>query len=173
DDYGAVEEFSALIESAEAEADQELSAKYFAARGDSYRLMEETEQAFKDYSNAIAIDTENPLLYELRAEVQKNMSSRDGAIEDYQKAATLWLNRGNWQKHQRVVDEVRSLRKQKSTSPATASKTGSTVPVKSFENHLPVVEVLLDGVAKFDVVIDRNAPNSIITKQMASQLQLP
>ncbi|MEL6489451.1 MAG: tetratricopeptide repeat protein, partial [Cyanobacteria bacterium J06621_3] len=173
DDYGAVEEFSALIESAEAEADQELSAKYFAARGDSYRLMEETEQAFKDYSNAIAIDTENPSLYELRAEVQKNMSSRDGAIEDYQKAATLWLNRGNWQKHQRVVDEVRSLRKQKSTSPATASKTGSTVPIKSFENHLPVVEVLLDGVAKFDVVIDRNAPNSIITKQMASQLQLP
>ncbi len=36
---------------------------------------------------------------------------------------------------------------------------------------MPVVEVLLDGIAKFDVVIDRNAAHSIVTKQMANQLE--
>jgi len=165
DGYGAIEEFSALIEGMEMP-----KAKYFMERGHSYRLMNEPEQAFKDYSNAIAIETENPLLYELRAEVQKSMNSREGAVEDYQKAATLWLNQGNWQKHQQVVEGVRSLRKQQTTRASSASS--STMPIKYFEKHLPVVEVLLDGVAKFDVVIDRNAPNSIITQKMANQLQL-
>ena len=47
-----------------------------------------------------------------------------------------------------------------------------TVPVKSFERHLPVVEVKLDGIASFDMAIDRSAPNSIITQRMANQLKL-
>ncbi|MEO1637285.1 MAG: tetratricopeptide repeat protein [Cyanobacteria bacterium J06631_9] len=172
DGYGAIEEFSALIEAAGAR--QQPEAKYFIERGHSYRLMEEPEQAFKDYSNAIGLDKDSALLYELRADVQKAMNSTDGAIEDYQQAATLWLNAGNWQRHQQVVEAVRDLRKQKQTGkPGQSSNSSSTtVPIKSFEKHLPVVEVFLDGVAKFDVVIDRNAPNSIITKRMASQLNL-
>ncbi|MEL6354905.1 MAG: retroviral-like aspartic protease family protein, partial [Cyanobacteria bacterium J06627_28] len=35
-----------------------------------------------------------------------------------------------------------------------------------------VTSVTLDGIAKFDMVIDRNAPNSIITQRMANQLNL-
>lgn len=167
DGYGAIEEFSALVEGMEVP-----KAKYFVERGHSYRLMDEPEQAFKDYSNAMAIDTENPLLYELRGEVQKSMGSQEGAVEDYQKAATLWLNRGNWQKHQQVVGEVRSLRSYSNAVKSGGTKVSSTVPIKSFDKHLPVVEVLLDGVAKFDVVIDRNAPNSIITQRMANELKL-
>ncbi len=37
---------------------------------------------------------------------------------------------------------------------------------------MPVVEVLLDGIATFDMVIDRNAAHSIVTQQMANQLKL-
>ncbi len=163
---GAVEEFSALIEKA-----QPPQSRYFVQRGHSYRLMENAEQAFKDYSNAISLDSENALLYELRADVQKAMGSNEGAIADYQQAATLWLNQGHWQKHQQVVDSVRSLRRQSSTQ-GNSKSTGSTVPIKSYFRQLPVVEVLFDGIAKFDVVIDRNAPNSIITQSMANQLNL-
>ncbi|MEL6260546.1 MAG: tetratricopeptide repeat protein [Cyanobacteria bacterium J06626_6] len=165
DGYGAIEELSALIEA----AGTEQKAKYFAERGHSYRLMNEPEQAFKDYSNAIALEAENASLYECRAEVQKGMASVEGAIADYQQAATLWLNEGSWQKHQQVVEEVRSLRKNAAVKPGS---TGSTVPIKSYKNHRPVVEVMLDGIAKFDMVIDRNTPNSIITQRMATQLNL-
>ncbi|MGC1525351.1 MAG: tetratricopeptide repeat protein [Phormidesmis sp.] len=167
DGYGAIEEFSALIETGSAQTPPE--ARWFAERGHSYRLLDDPDRAFKDYSNAIALDAENALLYELRAEMQTAIGAVEGATEDYQKAATLWLNRGNWQKHQQVVEAVRRLREQ------TVRKTtavNASIPIKSFQNQLPVVEVLLDGIAKFDVVIDRNAPNSIITQQMANQLNL-
>ena len=129
----------------------------------------ETESAFKDYSNAIAIDTENARLYELRAEMQQVMGVREGAIADYQQAATLWLNQGNWRKHQQLVEAVRSVRKQNKT---TENRNSATVQIKTYENHMPVVEVLFDGIARFDMVIDRNAPNSIVTQQMANQLNL-
>jgi len=166
---GAIEEFSALIESAGAA--QKPQAKYFVQRGDCYRLLENAEQAFKDYSNAVALDSENAALYELRADVQQSMGENEGAISDYQQAATRWLNRGHWQKHQHVVDTVRRLRRQTTTKGNPASS-GSTVSIKSYFRQLPVIEVLFDGIAKFDVVIDRNAPNSIITQQMANQLKL-
>ncbi|MEL6900808.1 MAG: tetratricopeptide repeat protein [Cyanobacteria bacterium J06606_4] len=190
DGYGAIEEFSALIEAASAQqraavsdpADIQIDdwsdspnadspiAKYFAERGHSYRLMNEPEQAFKDYSNAIALETDNASLYEYRAEVQKGTGSVDGAIADYQQAATLWLNAGNWQAHQRVVEDVRSLRK--GSAAVKQGSAGATVSIKTYKNHLPVLEVMLDGIAKFDMVIDRNAPNSIITQRMANQLNL-
>ncbi len=166
DGYGAIEEFSALIDSAA----EQTEARLFMERGHSYRLMNNLDQAFKDYSNAIALDADNPLLYELRAEMQQSMGASESAIEDFQKAATLWLDVGNWQKHQQVVEAVRSLRQKKEPRKVTA--TGGSVPIKSYHRQLPVVEVLLDGIAKYDVVIDRNAPNSIITQQMANQLNL-
>jgi tetratricopeptide (TPR) repeat protein len=164
DGYGAIEEFSALIEAAL----DKPEAKYFAQRGDSYWLLEDSDQAFKDYSNAIALDTQNAQLYELRARMQQNMGVSEGAIADYQQAATLWLNQGNWQKHQQVVETVRSLRKNSTPK----SNSSATVPIKSFNNHLPVVEVLFDGMVTFDMVIDRNATHSIVTQQMANRLKL-
>ncbi len=174
DGYGAIEEFSALIEAGTAQTpdtqpDAQLNAQWFVERGHSYRLLEDPDRAFKDYSNAIALDGDNALLYELRAEMQSAIGTVEGATKDYQKAATLWLNQGNWQKHQQVVEATRQLREQ-TTRKVTAADV--SIPIKSFQNHLPVVEVLLDGIAKFDVIIDRNAPNSIITQQMANQLNL-
>ena len=165
DSYGAIEEFSALIEQAQAQP----VAKYFEQRGRSYRQIGEMENAFKDFSNAIAIDAENAELHKLRADMQKEMGAIEGAIADYQRAATLWLNEGNWQKHQAVIEDVRSLRNQSVTKGSTKS---ATVPIKSYKNHLPVVEVLLDGIATFDMVIDRNATHSIVTQQMANRLNL-
>lgn len=167
DGYGAIEEFSALIEAAGQAGKPE--ARFFAQRGHGYRAIEEPEKALKDYANATAIDTENAELYELRAEMQQAMGGTEGAIADYQQAATLWLNQGNWQKHQTVVEAVRRLRKQPKASPNSKS---AVVAIKSYERHMPVVEVLLDGIAKFDMVIDRNASHSIVTQQMANQLNL-
>lgn len=175
DGYGAVEEFSALIEAAGQAGKPE--ARFFAQRGHSYRFIEEPEKAFKDYANATAIDTENAELYGLRAKMQQAVGGIEGAIADYQQAATLWLNQGNWQQHQTVVEAMRtarsalalSLRKQPK---ASTSNKSAVVSIKSYERHMPVVEVLLDGIATFDMVIDRNAAHSIVTQQMANQLKL-
>ena len=164
DGYGAIEEFTALIN-----ASQSPNAQFFVCRGDGYRQIGEREQAFKDYSNAIAIDTENASLYERRAQMQQATGALDGAIEDFQKAATLWLNQGHWQNHQRVVEQVRALRTQRGSAP---KQRGAAVPIKSYENSRPVVEVLFDGIAKFDIVIDRNATHSIVTQQIANKLNL-
>jgi len=164
DSYGAIEEFTALID-----ASDPPDPRFFSLRGDSYRQIGEQDQAFKDYSNALALDDANAELYELRAQMQQSMNATEGAIEDFQKAATLWLDQGDWQKHQRVVEQVRALRKEHSENP---SKSSRSVAVKSFENHRPVVEVLLDGIARFDIVIDRNATHSIVTQKMANQLNL-
>ena len=164
DGAGAVEDLSILIETVGAES------KFFAQRAAAYRAIGESDKAFKDYANALAIETENAELYQRRAEVQQSMGENAGAIEDYQKAATLWLNEGKWAEHQQVVGLVRELRSQTTT---TSSRTaGSSVQIKAYKNHLPVVEVLCDGIATFDLVIDRNAAHSIVTKRMAQQLNL-
>ena len=171
DGDGAVEEFSALIQAVgqPEDSDKRRLADYLQGRGDSYGLIGQVEQAFKDYSNAIALNPDSAELYERRAQTQSQMAAKEGAIADYQQAATLWLNAGNWQKHQQVVDTVRQLRSQTASSQTTQ---GQTVPIKTFNNHMPVVEVVLDGIATFDVVIDRNASHSIITRSMASRLNL-
>ncbi len=164
DGAGAVEDLSVLIEMVGPES------RFFAQRAAAYRSIEDLESAFKDYANALAVEPENAELYQHRAEVQQAMGEKTGAIEDYQKAATLWLNNGKWAEHQQVVEAVRQLRSQQAT--ASARKSGSSVPIKSFDRHLPVVEVLMDGIATFDIVIDRNASHSIITQKMAQQLNL-
>ena len=175
DGYGAVEEFSTLIE--KAQANNESAAQYFAQRGRGYQMLGELEAAFKDYSNAVSIDSKNAALYELRAKMQQDTGGLDGALSDLQKAATLWLNQGNWKKHQSVVESVRKLRQQQQSEKQaqkqeSANNNSSTVSIKSFLRHMPVVDVLFDGVASFDMVIDRNATHSIVTKEMAAQLKL-
>jgi tetratricopeptide (TPR) repeat protein len=172
DGYGAIEEFSALIGATEPAAAPSLMAKCFAQRAQSYEQVGDLENAFKDFSNAIAIETENAKLYELRAKMQAQMGAGDGAIADYQQAATLWLNEGNWKKHQQVVEAVRSLRKSRSADKVKSATGSATVPIKAYNNHMPVVEVLFDGIATFDLVIDRNATHSIVTRQMANRLNL-
>jgi len=79
---------------------------------------------------------------------------------------SLWLD-DKWAEHQQAV---RTLRDQQTTT--ADRKSESSVLIESFERHLPVVEVLFDGITTFDMVIDRNAPHSIITQQMAQQLNL-
>lgn len=164
DGYGALEEFSELVEASP-------EARFFAYRGHSYRQIGEMEKAFEDYGKAIALEDGDAELVEAKAQVQKEMGSVEGAIADFQKAATLWLNEDNWQKHQNVVESVRQLRRQEQQS-QTVGRSSSTVPIKHFSRHMPVVDVLFDGITAFEMVIDRNATHSIVTERMAKKLKL-
>ena len=170
DGAGAVEDLSVLIATVGAEA------KFFAQRAAAYHSIGELEKAYKDYANALAAEPDMAELYQQRAEVQQAMGEHEGAAQDYQKAATLWLNDGKWAEHQQVVEKVRQLRAQlsqgKSSTTFGRNKGTISVPIKSYDNHFPVVEATFDGITTFDMVIDRNASHSIITQRMAQQLNL-
>lgn len=173
DGYGAAEEFTALIEAATAAP----QARYFIYRGHSWQLIGELDKAFRDYANAAALSPDDPQLYELQGDIQKKLGAVEEAIANYQRAATLWLDQGNWQKHQQVVEQVRSLRdpsggKSQSLSGEKSQRQAWVVPIHIFERGLPVVEVLLDGLVRFEMVIDRNATHSVVTRAMANRLNL-
>ena len=169
DGAGAVEDLSVLIDTVGGEA------RFFAQRATAYQSIGSLESAFKDYANALAVAPEDAELYQQRAEVQQKMGEKSGAVEDYQRAATLWLGEGKWAEHQQVVEKVRQLRAQLSFGVGSATferRSSVSVPIKSYQNHLPVVEVSFDGIATFDIVVDRNATHSIVTQQMAQRLNL-
>lgn len=79
-----------------------------------------------------------------------------------------WLDQAS---AQQAVENDSSIQ-QTNTQPTEGNRKESTVPIKSFERHLPVVEAMFDGIAKVDVTIDRNAPNSLIPQRIAKQLGL-
>lgn len=173
DGAGAVEDLSELIESVGPEV------RFLTQRAVAYRSIGDLEEALADYSRVITLEPENAELYQARAEAQQAKGEKIGAIEDYQRAATLWLNAGKWAEHQPVVEAVRRLREGDRAAGGTVGSgtavnrnQGSSVPIKSYKNHLPVVEVVLNSSERFDIVVDRNASHSIVTQQMAARLGL-
>ena len=173
DDAGAIEDLSALIETVGPEA------RFLTQRAIAYQSLGELQKALEDYTQALGIETENADLYEKRAEVQQKIGARDESLQDYQRAATLWLDAGKGTEHQRAVEAMRRLRGGQSPALETqhsqqksARQPGGSVPIKSYKNHRPVAEVVFNGTTTFDMVIDRNAPHSIITMQMADELNL-
>ena len=174
DDAGAVEDLSALIETVGPEA------RFLTQRAIAYQSLGELQKALADYTQALGIETKNADLYEKRAEVQQKIGDRDESLQDYQRAATLWLDAGKGADHQRAVEAIRRLRGGQSSTLKTQQHSQQksirqlcgSVLIKSYKNHRPVAEVIFNGTTTYDMVIDRNAPHSIITMQMADELNL-
>ncbi|MBE9060769.1 retroviral-like aspartic protease family protein [cf. Phormidesmis sp. LEGE 11477] len=82
-----------------------------------------------------------------------------------------WLDQLDQTSAQQAVESDWSIQ-QADTQPTRSNSKGTTLTIKSFSRHLPVVEAMFNGIANFDVVIDRNAPHSIITQRIAKQLRL-
>ena len=174
DDVGAVEDLSALIETVGPEV------RFLTQRAIAYQSAGESKKALEDYSRALAVETKNAELYERRAELHQTLGMREQALEDYQRATRLWIARGKWTEHQRAVKSMMRLRngqnqtekEQVQPNQFTNRERKASVPIKSYKNHRPVAEVVFNGTTTFDMVIDRNAPHSIITMQMADELNL-
>lgn len=163
DAHGAVQEFSALLR------DAEHKGVLLMQRGNAYSKLQQWDEAFKDYANALGYDPDNPAIYAARAAVWDAMGDRDEAIKDYQHAATLWLNAGNWSKHQQMQQRLTDLRNPQPalSGQARPSKAVISAPIKSRVAGQPVIEVTINHRYAFDMVVDANCGVTVITPIIA------
>jgi tetratricopeptide (TPR) repeat protein len=66
--------------------------------------------AIEDYSRALALKPDDAQIYGDRAAARAEYSDLQGAIKDYQQAANLWFDRGEWQSYGYCVDKIKVLR---------------------------------------------------------------
>jgi tetratricopeptide (TPR) repeat protein len=136
----------------------------FLHRGHGYFLVADLDNAFKDYSNAIAMCDRDAEAFASRAKVQQALGNLEEAIADFQQAAALWLNQGNWEAHQRAIAQAKKA----------AESSIIRVPIKYRWGGVPIVEVVLNnGCAfTFDLLLDTGASRTQITQRMADLLKI-
>jgi tetratricopeptide (TPR) repeat protein len=78
-----------------------LDAYYY--RGCSYQSLGELSAAIADFSHALALDSSYAPAYYQRAKVSESIGDRTGAISDYHQAANLYLDRGDSQTYQYIL----------------------------------------------------------------------
>ncbi len=156
DAHGAIKAMTALIKT-------ETTAERLAFRGKAYQQLGDMENAFKDYSNVIAMQP-SAELYHARALVQSGKE----AVDDYRQAASLWLDQGNWQAQQVALDRAEAIRRELDREKAEAQLI--RVPIKAMQSGLPVIEVRFNERQSFDMVLQQDLPRTIITGTMASIL---
>ncbi len=162
DGFGAVQEFADLL------AQDAANAKLYLQRGQGYVLMKDYDNAFKDASNAIAITPEHPEAYALRASIHQFTQDFAAALHDYQQAASLWLNQGNWshqEKMQTQIAIVQGLIHRQQVHKQEAQ--GIRVPIKYLISGVPVIEVQFDGQYTFDMILDTGASQTLISSKIA------
>ncbi|MGC1310476.1 MAG: retroviral-like aspartic protease family protein [Phormidesmis sp.] len=177
------------------------TAQTYLARALVWLAMEKIEGAIADSRSAIALNPKLAGAHRLLGKALGLFGDGVGAIAAYKQAARCYIDEQDKANAQICIDRIEPLRSLPPLPPKISSQAPADVPstmpaekpaekpvasptdvkagsattavlIKSYFRQLPVVEVLFDGIAKFDVVIDRNAPNSIITQQMANQLNL-
>ena len=177
-------------------------AQTYLARALVWLSLDQVRGAISDSREAIALKPELAGGHRLLGKALGLLGDGVGAIAAYKNAARCYLNDKDKKNAQACLNAIGPLQQlppfkdssatcntmadlksfatpeadlQQSLRAQSATKGGdksATVPIKSYKNHLPVVEVLFDGIATFDMVIDRNATHSIVTQQMANRLNL-
>lgn len=161
DAHGAMTALATLIKT-------EATAERLALRGQAYQQLGDGENAFKDYSNAIAMEP-SAELYGLRASVQSGKE----AMDDYRQAASLWLDQGNWRAQQAAAERAEVIRRELDREKAeTQTEQLIRVPIKAMQSGMPVIEVRLNDRQSFDMVLQPDLPRTIITGAMASRLAI-
>ncbi|MEM9804289.1 MAG: tetratricopeptide repeat protein [Cyanobacteria bacterium P01_D01_bin.56] len=159
DAHGAMTALTTLIKT-------EATAERLALRGQAYQQLGDGENAFKDYSNAIAMEP-SAELYGLRASVQSGKE----AMEDYRQAASLWLDQGNWRAQQAAADRAEVIRQELDRENVEAQADQLVrVPIKAMQSGMPVIEVRLNDRQSFDMLLQPDLPRTIITGAIASRL---
>ncbi len=145
----------------------------FLHRGHGYFLVGDLDNAFKDYSNSIAMCDRDAQAFASRAKVQQALGNFEEAIADFQQAAALWLNQGNWQAHQQAIDQAKLIKPQ-AEAKKTAESSIIRVPIKYRLAGVPVIEVIFnnDYPLVFDMLLDTGASITVITQRMADVLRI-
>jgi tetratricopeptide (TPR) repeat protein len=65
--------------------------------------------AIEDYNRAIQLDPNLAIAYNNRGLARSDLGDKPGAIGDYQKAANLYLEQGNIEAYQKLIDLIKNL----------------------------------------------------------------
>ncbi|NEZ64321.1 hypothetical protein D0962_16230 [Leptolyngbyaceae cyanobacterium CCMR0082] len=159
DAYGAMTTITELIKT-------EATAERLTIRGQAYQQLGDMDNAFKDYSNAIAIKA-SAELYDARASVQSGKE----ALADYRQAASLWLDQGNWRAQKVAANRAEAIRQELDQEKAEVeAERLIRVPIKAMRSGMPVIEVRFNDRHSFDMLMQQDLPRTIITEAMASML---
>lgn len=90
-------------------------------RGNAHHKSANHRLAIEDYSRVIKEKSDNPQAYYQRAIVRLDFEDLPGAIEDYQQAANIYFNQGNWQKYRETLDQIKKLQSRPQRSQRTTS----------------------------------------------------
>jgi tetratricopeptide (TPR) repeat protein len=156
DSYGAIQDFSNLLQHGH---DPSL---LLPQRAKAYAQMGAWNEAFKDYANALGLQPNNPALYAGRGAVWEAMGDRQEALKDYRQAASLWMNDGRWSDYQAIQNKINILQGNMPAKP-----TSIRLPIKYKLDDAPIVEVVLNDIHRFNMVLDPEFSLSIISPLMA------
>ncbi len=146
----------------------EVTAERLTIRGEAYQQLGDLDNAFKDYSNAIAMQP-SAELYNARASVQSGKE----ALEDYRQAASLWLDQGNWRAQRVALDRAEAMDQELAREKTAAeAERLIRVPIKAMRSGMPVIEVRFNDQRSFDMLMQQDLPRTIITGSMASMLAI-
>lgn len=166
DAHGAIADLSDLLKGGTVDP-----AQIYTLRGQAHQQLNDLENAFKDFSNALGINPDNADCYKARGVVYEAMEDLEEAVANYRQAAKLYLDQGNWTDHQALQHQIQSLLPKIAAKKEEANRI-IRVPIKQFLGGSPVVEVLFNGCYSFDMVLDTGAGITCLTEAMARSLNV-
>jgi tetratricopeptide (TPR) repeat protein len=75
-------------------------------RGRTHQEMGDLSSAVADFSQVLLLDRDYAPAYYHRAQIYATLSDRSGSIADYHRAASLYLDRGDTDMHQRILQAI-------------------------------------------------------------------
>ncbi|MGG6267611.1 TIR domain-containing protein [Leptolyngbya sp. AN03gr2] len=88
----------------------ELQSKTFFNEAVKKQEQGDTTGAIADYDQAIKLNPEFAKAYYFRGELLRHLGNNQGAIDNFQKAAELYMKQGNYQGYQDVTELLKGLR---------------------------------------------------------------
>ncbi|MEO0434644.1 MAG: tetratricopeptide repeat protein [Cyanobacteria bacterium J06656_5] len=162
----AISDFSTLLENKAVNP-----APVYYLRGRAFQDINNLEQAFQDFSQALAKQPNNAEYHQARGETSQDQGHLEESLTDYRQAQKLYLNQGNLTAHQQVQHSIHNVETQLRTLKQQQEHI-IRVPIKSFSGGTPVVEVLFNDGCPFDMVLDTGASKTLLTQTMGRLLNI-
>jgi tetratricopeptide (TPR) repeat protein len=104
DHQGALVDFNSALQMQSQE-----DALLYIARANVYRAMGNYYGAIKDYTQALQIDADDPHIYYNRGIAYTFIEEMQLAVEDYQRAASIFCETEDWVNYQQVLDSLKKI----------------------------------------------------------------
>ncbi|MGF1521963.1 MAG: tetratricopeptide repeat protein [Leptolyngbyaceae cyanobacterium] len=171
DAHGTVTELSYLL-AAEDIVTQDIDlAQVYYWRGQAHQQLNHMEEAIADFSDSLDIAPENAHCYQIRGDSYRIEGDFAQALANYRKAASLFMEQGNWSAHRTLQRQIRDLEPKVQAQQAEASRI-VRVPIKHRWGGTPVIEVIFNGSVRFDMILDTGAAITCLPQQMAHLLNI-